>query len=320
MNVTAVGHLPQRRFDLRLFVRHHIGPDHLIARVFQQLRQRALDGDLADIRAFGHDFTLGDLAEVVLDDLPHTVGLGQALGGQQLDPAREIPVRRHQNTQHIGDKGCIVVGSLVPVAGAFLQRLVIGLLSVGDQLFDADILAHDIAGAVQEQQRQEPAHAAVAIVEGVDAEKVQYKDGNQQQRVEFSILHSRFKRAAQCGDGLRRFPRRNRLKPDNLLTVRQFFGNHVIRIFEAAADGLPAVFVQIPVKLQNDRWLWRNEIVAFMDRCKHIAVSSNLFFTASLGHGFLADDLFQAVICCDVNGTFSLRAKALPKVVFPAPI
>ena len=91
---------------------------------FQQLRQRALDGDLADIRAFGHDFTLGDLAEVVLDDLAHPVGLGQALGGQQLDPALEIPVRRHQNTQHIGDKGGIVVGSLVPVAGAFLQRFV----------------------------------------------------------------------------------------------------------------------------------------------------------------------------------------------------
>lgn len=36
---------------------------------FQQLCQRALDGDLTDIRAFGHDLTLGDLAEVVFDDL-----------------------------------------------------------------------------------------------------------------------------------------------------------------------------------------------------------------------------------------------------------
>ena len=42
---------------------------------FQQLCQRALDGDLTDIRAFGHDFTFGDLAEVVLDDLAHPVGL-----------------------------------------------------------------------------------------------------------------------------------------------------------------------------------------------------------------------------------------------------
>ena len=36
--------------------------------------------------------------------------------------------------------------------------------------------------------------------------------------------------------------------------------------------------------------------MALMNRRKHIAVSGNLFFTASLGHGFLADNLFQAVI------------------------
>lgn len=54
---------------------------------FQQLCQRALDGDLTDIRAFGHDFALGDLAEMILDDLSHPVWLGKPLGGQQLNPA-----------------------------------------------------------------------------------------------------------------------------------------------------------------------------------------------------------------------------------------
>ena len=57
-----------------------------------QIRQCALDGDLADIRAFSHDFTLGDLAEVVFDDLAHPGGLGKPLGGQQFDPALKIPV------------------------------------------------------------------------------------------------------------------------------------------------------------------------------------------------------------------------------------
>ena len=177
-----------------------------------------------------------------------------------------------------------------------MQSLVIGFLGIGDQFLNTDIFANDIAGAVQEQQCQEPAHAAIPVIEGVDAEKIQNEDGNQQQRVEFSILHSRFKRAAQRRNSRRRFPRRNRLKPDNLLTVRQFFGNHVIRIFEAAADGLTAVFVQIPVKLQNDRWLWRNIVMAFMNRCKHIAVSGNLFFTASFWHCFITHDFLQSVI------------------------
>ena len=122
-----------------------------------------MDGDLADVRAFGHNLALGDLAEVVLDDLPHPVGLGKSLGGQQLDPALKIPVRRRQNAQHIGHEGRIIVRPLVPVVGAGLQGLVIGLLGVGNQLFDADIFADDIAGTVQEQQCQEPAHAAVAV-------------------------------------------------------------------------------------------------------------------------------------------------------------
>ena len=59
---------------------------------FQQLCQRALDGDLADIRALLHDLALGNLAEVVFDDLAHPGGLGKPLGGQQFDPALKIPV------------------------------------------------------------------------------------------------------------------------------------------------------------------------------------------------------------------------------------
>ena len=163
---------------------------------FQQLCQCALDGDLTDIWAFGHDLALGDLAEVVFDDLAHPVGLGKPLGGQQLDSALKIPISRRQNAQHIGHEGRIIVRPLVPVAGAGLQGLIIGLLGVGDQLFNADIFADKITGAVQKQQRQEPAHAAVAVVEGMDAEKVQNKDWNEQQWIKFGVLYGRLESIA----------------------------------------------------------------------------------------------------------------------------
>ena len=39
--------------------------------------------------------------------------------------------------------------------------------------------------------------------------------------------------------------------------------------------------------------------MALVNRRQHVAVSGNLFFAAALGHGLFADDLFQAVICCD---------------------
>ena len=50
------------------------------------------------------------------------------------------------------------------------------------------------------------------------------------------------------------------------------------------------------MQLQNDRRLWRDIVVALMNRCKHVAVSGDLFFTAGLGHGLFTDDLFQAVV------------------------
>ena len=177
-----------------------------------------------------------------------------------------------------------------------MQCLVVGLLGVGDQLFDADIFADKIAGAVQKQQRQEPAHAAVAVDEGVDAEKVQNENRNQQQRIEFGILHSLLKCIAKCRHRPRRFPRGDRLKPDDLPAVRPFFGNHIIRVFEAAADGFAAELVQVTMQLQNDRRLWRDIVVALVNRRQHIAVSDDLFFAAALGHSLLADDLFQAAV------------------------
>ena len=180
---------------------------------------------------------------MILDDLSHPVWLGQALGGQQLDPALKIPVRRRKNPQHIGDKGRIIIRPFVPVVRAGLQSLVIGFFGVGNQLFDADIFAHDIAGTVQEQQRQEPAHAAVAIVEGMNTEKVQNKDWNQQQRIKLCVLHGCPEGVAQRRDGPRRFPRGDRLEPDDLPSIRQFLGNHVVRVFEAAADGLAAELI-----------------------------------------------------------------------------
>ena len=177
-----------------------------------------------------------------------------------------------------------------------MQCLVVGLLGVGDQLFDADIFADKIAGAVQKQQRQEPAHAAVAVIEGMDAEKVQNKNRDQQQRVKLGVLCGRLEGVAKCCHRPRRFPRRDRLKPDDLPAVRPFFGNHIIRVFEAAADGLAAELVQVPMQLQNDRRLWRDIVVALVNRRQHIAVSDDLFFAAALGHSLLADDLFQAAV------------------------
>ena len=62
------------------------------------------------------------------------------------------------------------------------------------------------------------------------------------------------------------------------------------------AGGLIAELVQIPMKLQDDGRIWRDIVMAFVNRRKNITVSGNLFFAAALGHGLFADDLFQSVV------------------------
>ena len=73
------------------------------------------------------------------------------------------------------------------------------------------------------------------------------------------------------------------------------------------------------MQLQNDRRLWRDIVVALVNRRQHIAVSGDLFFAAALGHSLLADDLFQAAVrgddALDTVGRFgALDLRNLQKV------
>lgn len=52
-----------------------------------------------------------------------------------------------------------------------------------DEHLDADVLAHNESGAVQEEKRQKAAHAAVSVIERVDAEEVQDEYRHQDQRI-----------------------------------------------------------------------------------------------------------------------------------------
>lgn len=71
------------------------------------------------------------------------------------------------------------------------------------------------------------------------------------------------------------------------------------------------------MQLQNDRRLWRDIVVALVNRRQHIAVSGELFFAAA--HSLLTDDLFQAAVrgddALDTVGRFgALDLRNLQKV------
>lgn len=79
-----------------------------------------------------------------------------------------------------------------------------------DEHLDADVLAHNESGAVQEEKRQKAAHAAVSVIERVDAEEVQDEYRHQDQRIigrgldEEFLAATAFVEAGQQSHDLRR--------------------------------------------------------------------------------------------------------------------
>ena len=73
-----------------------------------------------------------------------------------------------------------------------------------DEHLDADVLAHNESGAVQEEKRQKAAHAAVSVIERVDAEEVQDEYRHQDQRIIGRGLDEEFLAVAAFVEGVSR--------------------------------------------------------------------------------------------------------------------
>lgn len=95
-----------------------------------------------------------------------------------------------------------------------------------DEHLDADVLAHNESGAVQEEKRQKAAHAAVSVIERVDAEEVQDEYRHQDQRIigrgldEEFLAAAAFVEAGQQSHDLRRENSLGRFMKSNSCIVR----------------------------------------------------------------------------------------------------
>ena len=77
---------------------------------------------------------------------------------------------------------------------------------IGNQFLQAYILADDISGPVQDQQCQQPAHSSVPIVERMNAEEIQNKDGHQEERIQVRVFQSFIEFVTEHFHRFRRFP------------------------------------------------------------------------------------------------------------------
>jgi hypothetical protein len=81
----------------------------------------------------------------------------------------------------------------MPIDRTVLQYFIISVLAVLDQFFQADVFAYDVTGAVEQQQCQQTAYAAVAVIERVNTEKIQNEHGYEQKRVILVYFYALYK-------------------------------------------------------------------------------------------------------------------------------
>ena len=237
------------------------------------------------------DLRLGELADPRPDGVANGIEGG---GGDQGHALLEIPVRRDDRAQQVLDKGHGVVLTVVPSALRRLQSVVIVFLRLGDLCLQRNIPPDLKPAPIQQQRRQQPGHAAVAVDERVDAQKVVDEAGDQQQRVRLTLADGAIVRVAQIGHGLRRFIRREGRKEGEGLTLRRDGADKVLHVLERAPEGAVRMAEHDLVQLQDIVRRQRNVLEVVMDRVQRVAVSRDLLFVAAAGRGFFAHELTQA--------------------------
>ena len=155
--------------------------------LFDQLLDRALDRCLAERRAKRHDLTLGELADSI-GYRPADRFDRRQLFIDQRHTILKVAVCSENRLQQILDKRRGIFRVLRPAALTLLQCIVVQALVLRDFALKGDVSADHVAGAIQQQRRQQAAHSAVAVVERMNTEKIVDEYGDQQERID--LLYS----------------------------------------------------------------------------------------------------------------------------------
>lgn len=241
----------------------------------KKVGQGALDGGEANVRAGLGYLLLGDLAKGALDDGLDALRLGYLAITKVLNTILEFIIGLNHDPQHVLEEGKIVVSVLVPVLGTGLQRFIIGVLALLDEHLDADVLAHNESGAVQEEKCQKAAHAAVSVIERVDAEEVQNEYRHQDQRIIGRGLDGIIVSGAEVQHGIGRLEGRDREEADCFRAVGVLLCNDVVRVFIYTTCGAAAEGIEVPVQLEDAVGARGDVFVGFVDGGQHVAVAGD---------------------------------------------
>src|ERR1022692_2486079 len=87
--------------------------------------------------------------------------------------------RPFDHADEVAEPGPCVGGTVVPAAGGFEERLVVGVRRLGDRLFEAHVVSDRVSMLDEHGVGEYASHASVAILKGVNDEKVEDEQSGQ---------------------------------------------------------------------------------------------------------------------------------------------
>ena len=207
------------RLALPDIARHPARADLLDLTPHEQIVECALDRRERDTRAFPDNVRLGHLADAAREHPLVALRLARPGPERTFDARLEVTARRKHGAEHIAGEGHVAVATLVPAERALLQGVVVRIPRPADLFLDAHVPAHHEPRSVQKQQREQPAHAAVVVGEGVDAREVEHEARDQDERVGDRLAHGAVALVAQPPHRKRGCHRRDWAKAHELASV-----------------------------------------------------------------------------------------------------
>ncbi len=161
----------------------------------------------------------------------------------------ELLVAGRHDAEHVCDEWRIVALAVLPSGGACGQGFVVGLLRPFDFLFYGHVFPDRVPASVQEKQGEKPAHAAIPVVERMDAHEIEYEYQRYEDGVVRSILYLGAVFLANLTDGRRRRRGACRPEPCHELAVGRPLGDHVVGILPLSGERITAEPVQVAMEL-----------------------------------------------------------------------
>ncbi len=262
----------------------------------EQRGERLFDHRLADVGAAQEDVLLADAAEVLVEDGADSGRLRGGVFDDLVDARLELPIGAKDDLQEVSDEGRGIVRLFVPSRRGERERLVVGLLRPLHEHLEADVFAHRASRAVEQQEREQTAHAAVAVGERVDAEKVQDEECGREERIVAAFFQRRPERIAECCHRHRRLPSGDGSETDGPGAAGVGLGDDVVARLPFAADADGKVGVEVAVQLTDHGGSDRDGVMAFVDGRQHVAVSENLALVPVPGRRLLRDKFAKALV------------------------